>query len=157
MALFDFFKRDKGKEVFPQDADAQAKAEAIRKEIKSAGLADDLDVKVEGSSVRVLGTVPDPEARQKLMMMIGNIKGVEKVEDELGSSQQAGTQQQEAERPRVYEVQGGDTLSAIAKKEYGDANAYNRIFKANTPMLKDPDDIYPGQVLVIPEPSTAQA
>ncbi len=156
MALFDFFKRDKGKEVFPQDADAQAKAEAIRKEIKRAGLSDDLDVKVEGSSVRVLGTVADPEARQKLMMIIGNIKGVEKVEDELGSSQQAGTQQQ-AERPRVYEVQSGDTLSAIAKREYGDANAYNRIFKANTPMLKDPDDIYPGQVLVIPEPSTAQA
>ncbi len=156
MALFDFFKRDKGKEVFPQDADAQAKAEAIRKEIKRAGLSDDLEVKVEGSSVRVLGTVADPEARQKLMMIIGNIKGVEKVEDESEGSQQAGTQQQ-AERPRVYEVQSGDTLSAIAKREYGDANAYNRIFEANTPMLKDPDDIYPGQVLVIPEPSTAQA
>jgi nucleoid-associated protein YgaU len=157
MGLFDFFKRDKGKEIFPQDADAQAKADAIRKEIRRAGLSDDLEVKVEGSSVRVLGTVADPQARQKLMMIIGNIKGVEKVEDESGSSQQAGTQQQEAERPRVYEVQGGDTLSAIAKKEYGDANAYNRIFEANTPMLKDPDDIYPGQVLIIPEPSTAQA
>ena len=155
MALFDFFQRDKGKEVFPQDADAQAKAEAIRNEIKRAGLSDDLEVKVEGSSVRVLGTVPDPEARQKLMMIIGNIKGVEKVEDESGRSQPAGTQQQ-AERPRVYEVQSGDTLSAIAKREYGDANAYNRIFKANTPMLKDPDDIYPGQMLIIPEPSTAQ-
>ncbi len=149
MGLFDFFKRDNGKDVFPQDADAQAKAEAIRKEIKRAGLADDLEVKVEGSSVRVLGTVADPEARQKLMMIIGNIKGVEKVEDESEGSQQA-------ERPRVYEVQSGDTLSAIAKREYGDANAYNRIFKANTPMLKDPDDIYPGQVLVIPEASTAQ-
>jgi nucleoid-associated protein YgaU len=156
MALFDFFKRDKGKEVFPQDADAQAKAEAISKEIKRAGLSDDLEVKIEGSSVRVLGTVPDPEARQKLMMIIGNIKGVEKVEDESGGLQQAGTQQQ-AERPRVYEVQSGDTLSAIAKREYGDANAYNRIFEANTPMLKDPDDIYPGQVLIIPEPSTALA
>lgn len=155
MALFDFFKRDKGKEVFPQDADAQAKAEAIKKEIKRAGLGDDLDVVVQGSSVRVRGTVPNPEARQKLMMIIGNIKGVDKVEDESGSSQQAGVQQQ-AERPRVYEVQSGDTLSAIAKREYGDANAYNRIFEANTPMLKDPDDIYPGQVLVIPEKSTAQ-
>ncbi len=156
MALFDFFKRDKGKEVFAQDADAQAKAEAIRKEIKRAGLSDDLDVIVDGTSVRVRGTVADPEARQKLMMIIGNIKGVEKVEDESGRSQQADAQQQ-GERPRVYEVQSGDTLSAIAKREYGDANAYNRIFEANTPMLKDPDDIYPGQVLIIPEPNTAQA
>ena len=151
MALFDFFKKDKGKEVFPQDADARAKADAIRKEIKRAGLADDLDVEVQGSSVRVRGTVPDPEARQKLMMIIGNIKGVESVEDEI-----RGTEQQ-TERPRVYEVQSGDTLSEIAKKEYGDANAYNRIFEANRPMLKDPDEIYPGQVLIIPEPSAATA
>ena len=151
MALFDFFKRDKGKEVFPQDADAQTKAEAIRREIKRAGLSDDLDVEVNGSSVRVRGTVPNLEARQKLMMIIGNIKGVESVEDESGSSQQ------QSERPRVYEVQSGDTLSEIAKKQYGDANAYNRIFEANRPMLNDPDEIYPGQVLIIPEPSAATA
>ncbi|MBA2771186.1 MAG: LysM peptidoglycan-binding domain-containing protein, partial [Sphingomonas sp.] len=41
--------------------------------------------------------------------------------------------------------------------QYGDANAYNRIFEANRPMLSDPDEIYPGQVLIIPEPSTARA
>ncbi len=151
MALFDFFKKDKGKDVFPQDADAQAKAEAIRKEIKRAGLSDDLDVEVQGSSVRVRGTVPNPEARQKLMMIIGNIKGVDSVEDDSSGSQQ------QTDRPRVYEVQGGDTLSAIAEKQYGDANAYNRIFEANRPMLGDPDEIYPGQVLIIPEPSAAPA
>ena len=33
---------------------------------------------------------------------------------------------------------------------YGDANKYQRIFEANKPMLKDPDEIYPGQVLRIP-------
>lgn len=159
MGLFDFFKRDKGKEVFPQDADAQAKAEAIRKEIKRAGLSDDLDVEVHGSSVRVRGTVPDPEARQKLMMIIGNIKGVDSVEDEIRGPQQAGasTSQEQMAPPKVYEVQSGDTLSAIAKRQYGDANAYHRIFEANRPMLKDPDDIYPGQVLIIPEESTATA
>lgn len=45
----------------------------------------------------------------------------------------------------------GDTLSAISKQVYGNANLYNKIFEANKPMLKSPDKIYPGQVLRIPE------
>ena len=49
-----------------------------------------------------------------------------------------------------YTVQKGDTLSAIAKHHYGDANAYMAIFEANRPMLDHPDRIYPGQVLRIP-------
>jgi LysM repeat protein len=49
-----------------------------------------------------------------------------------------------------YTVQKGDTLSAIAKRHYGEANAYMAIFEANRPMLEHPDRIYPGQVLRIP-------
>ena len=49
-----------------------------------------------------------------------------------------------------YTVQKGDTLSKIAKDQYGNANKYQQIFEANKPMLKDPDKIYPGQVLRIP-------
>lgn len=48
-------------------------------------------------------------------------------------------------------VEKGDTLSAISKRVYGDANKYNKIFEANKPMLKDPNKIYPGQSLRIPE------
>lgn len=150
MALFDFFKKDQGKEVFPADADATAKAEAIRREIKRAGLPGDLDVAVEGSRVRIRGTVPNAETRQKLMMIIGNIKGVDSVDDNSPGAEQG-------EKPRVHEVQSGDTLSKIAKQYYGDANAYNRIFEANRPMLADPDEIYPGQVLVIPQEAGALA
>jgi nucleoid-associated protein YgaU len=51
---------------------------------------------------------------------------------------------------RFYTVAKGDTLSKIAKAEYGDANAYPAIFEANRPMLSHPDRIYPGQVLRIP-------
>jgi nucleoid-associated protein YgaU len=51
---------------------------------------------------------------------------------------------------RYYTVVKGDTLSKIAKAQYGDANKYPQIFEANKPMLKDPDKIYPGQVLRIP-------
>jgi nucleoid-associated protein YgaU len=49
-----------------------------------------------------------------------------------------------------YTVKSGDTLSAIAKRYYGDANRYSAIFEANKPMLTDPDKIYPGQTRRIP-------
>ena len=51
-----------------------------------------------------------------------------------------------------HTVKSGETLSKIAKHYYKDANAYNKIFKANTDQLKNPDLIHPGQVLVIPNP-----
>ena len=51
----------------------------------------------------------------------------------------------------TYTVQAGDTLSAIAKKLLGNANAYMEIFNANKDQLSDPDKIKPGQVLKIPQ------
>jgi len=51
---------------------------------------------------------------------------------------------------QIYTVQPGDTLSKIAKKVYGDANAYMKIFEANTNQLNDPNKIRAGQELVIP-------
>ena len=52
--------------------------------------------------------------------------------------------------PRTYEVKKGDSLSKIAKHVYGDANKWKQIFEANRDKLKDPDKIFPGQVLTIP-------
>jgi nucleoid-associated protein YgaU len=52
---------------------------------------------------------------------------------------------------KTYEVQSGDSLSKIAKREYGDANLWPRIYEANKDILKDPDKIFPGQTLRIPE------
>jgi nucleoid-associated protein YgaU len=54
------------------------------------------------------------------------------------------------ENARTITVQAGDSLSKIAKREYGDANEWKRIFEANRDLLKDPDKIYPGQKLKIP-------
>ena len=152
MALFDFFKRDKGKELFEANADAQKRAEAIKREIQRLGLPGTINVQVEGSSVKVTGDVPDEATRQKLAMIVGNVKYIEAVDD----SGLRGVQPQ-ARQPKVHEVQSGDTLSSIAKTHYGDANAYQTIFAANQPMLGDPDEIYPGQVLIIPEQAGAMA
>jgi nucleoid-associated protein YgaU len=55
-----------------------------------------------------------------------------------------------ASAAKTYTVKAGDTLSAIAKSQLGDANAYMKIFNANTDQLSDPDKIKPGQVLKLP-------
>jgi len=52
--------------------------------------------------------------------------------------------------PRTYTVVAGDTLSAIAQREYGAADRWKAIFDANRDQLSDPDRIQPGQVLTIP-------
>jgi nucleoid-associated protein YgaU len=58
--------------------------------------------------------------------------------------------QRPGEQVRTYTVVSGDSLSKIAKREYGDANKWNAIFEANRDKIKDPDRIYPGQVLTLP-------
>lgn len=69
-----------------------------------------------------------------------------------GSSTTAPQQPQEtpAEAVRTYTVQSGDSLSKIAKREYGDANAWRVIFEANRDQISNPDLIHPGQELKIP-------
>ena len=51
---------------------------------------------------------------------------------------------------QTYTVVAGDSLSKIAKKFYGNANAWNTIFQANKDKISNPDLIRPGQVLRIP-------
>ena len=51
----------------------------------------------------------------------------------------------------VYTVQSGDSLSKIAKKHYGNAGSWTKIYEANKDKIGDnPDLIRPGQRFVIP-------
>jgi nucleoid-associated protein YgaU len=52
--------------------------------------------------------------------------------------------------PSEYTVVPGDSLSKIAKRFYGDANQWRRIFEANRDQIENPDLIHPGQVFRIP-------
>lgn len=54
-------------------------------------------------------------------------------------------------RHETYEVQKGDTLQSIAQKFYDDSAQWRRIWDANDGIIDEPDDIYPGQELKIPE------
>jgi nucleoid-associated protein YgaU len=51
---------------------------------------------------------------------------------------------------QTYTVEAGDTLWKIARQLYGDGSKYLQIFEANKHLLKDPDQIFPGQELIIP-------
>jgi len=56
-----------------------------------------------------------------------------------------------ADREKTYTVVAGDTLSKIAKREYGDSSKWQRIYEANKDTIKNPDLIYPGQTFKIPD------
>lgn len=51
---------------------------------------------------------------------------------------------------RIYVVVSGDSLSKIAKREYGDAGKWKQIFESNRDIIKDPNLIHPGQKLKLP-------
>ena len=52
---------------------------------------------------------------------------------------------------KSYTVVAGDSLSKIAKREYGDASKWRQIYQANKDVIDNPDLIEPGQNLIIPE------
>lgn len=54
---------------------------------------------------------------------------------------------------REYTVVAGDSLSAIAKREYGDASKWHAIYEANRDTIENPDLIHPGQKLRLPRTS----
>lgn len=67
------------------------------------------------------------------------------------SSTAASPKGQSGGEARTYIVQSGDSLSKIAKKFYGNANEWRRIFEANKDRISNPDMIQPGWALKIPE------
>ena len=164
MGMFDFIK-NAGEKIFkPGEARAE---DAIIKHIGSYGLdISGLKVEVDGSTATIEGEAKDVTTREKAVLIAGNIEGIDQVDDRMtvaagasgadfsavvgSSSAVVGAGGAGEWTSRTYTVQKGDTLSAIAKEMYGNANKYPVIFEANKPMLKDPDKIYPGQVLRIP-------
>jgi nucleoid-associated protein YgaU len=147
MGLWDFVK-SAGKALGIRAADAAESApptpEALEKEVADLGLkTEGLKVKVEGDTVKVSGKAASQAEREKVILAVGNVAGVGKVEEEIETPEPAA-------EPVFHTVAKGDTLWAIAEKTLGNGARYKEIFEANRPMRSDPDKIYPGQVLRIP-------
>jgi len=109
--------------------------------LSASGLSLDFDGGT--STVTVRGEADDQATKEKILLCCGNVTGVAQVSDQM-------TVAAPANESKFHTVVRGDTLSAIAKTYYGNANQYMKIFEANKPMLGNPDKIYPGQLLRIP-------
>lgn len=162
MSLLSFIK-DAGQKLFGKpDAPASASAPAPSADTvadlnRKAGAAiaayvneqklgiEGLAVVFDGATGKVTlsGQAPSQEASEKAALCCGNVQHVASVDNLINVTEQA-------QAAQFHDVAKGDTLSAISKKVYGDANKYNAIFEANRPMLTHPDKIYPGQKLRIP-------
>jgi len=119
------------------------KADELEEYLEALGMGDDIDVRFDDGIVYLSGSVADQATLERVVLAVGNVEGVERVDEDLDV-------EAPADAAKMYTVQSGDTLSAIAAQFYGDGNRYNEIFEANRPMLTDPNKIYPGQVLRIP-------
>ena len=156
MGLFDFVKGIGKKNTAaaePQVAPVAAEPTAQDVANKLLGHIKSLGLPISGLSVSynattdlatVVGQVQSQADREKIILAVGNIDHVAQVDDQLTVA----TPEPES---KFYTVKSGDNLSKISKEFYGDANKYNKIFEANRPLLKNADDIFPGQVLRIPE------
>jgi nucleoid-associated protein YgaU len=146
MGIFDFIFGSGEKVKAESDQERSAKLE---NHVRQLGLEVELlKVDVKGDTATVRGKVKSQMDKEKVVLAVGNTQGIAKVDDQM-EVVKAEVAKAEPEA-KFYTVKSGDSLSKIAKEFYGDAMKYPTIFEANKPMLKDPDKIYPGQVLRIP-------
>ena len=115
------------------------------------------NVNMQGNQLLVRGIAPSPDAKNRVW---DQVKLIDKSYSDLvlditvsqaQPTMTAGASASGGQGQRRYTVQAGDTLSKISRQYYGDPNQFTKIFDANRSVLKDPNNIYPGQELVIPD------
>lgn len=124
--------------------------------IASNGITDDISLKVlvksvesvekageEGDKYITLNLIEHKEAGRRYVAVASATANVKQAESPAAEASPAVTEN------KTYTVVKGDTLSGIAKKFYGNGAQYTKIASAN-PAIKNPNLIYPGQVLSIP-------
>lgn len=165
MGFFDFIK-DIG--INPQKGEDNLEA-SLRDAVAKAQLGiQNFQLEIKQGAVYLSGIAATAKDAELARLIVGNHKGVEKVNDDglklappvtspapaaAPQAKAAGTGTTNAipyAPAEMVTVKSGDTLSKIAKQYLGETSRYQEIFEANKPMLKDPDEIFPGQVLRIP-------
>lgn len=158
MGLFSFIKNAGAKIFGIGKADAEDAIEVAVEELELEKAAarklketiidlqlqvENLNVFIDGDVAVVTGLAQDQANKEKVVLVVGNSKGISIVDDQM-------TVEHIEPLAQFHTVVRGDTLGKIAKEFYGDAMKYPVVFEANKPMLTDPDKIYPGQLLRIP-------
>ena len=137
------FGKKKKEEVEQEAKVAKTEEQLLKEEVTRLGLpVDNLYVEL-GKAVSITGFVKDTATAERVALTVGNVEGITAVDNRL-------TIENPTPEAKFYTVESGDSLSKIAKQFYGDAQQYNKIFEANQPMIKDVNEIYPGQKLRIP-------
>lgn len=140
----------------------------VQQTIQSANVpgVQGLNARASGNQIEIHGRADSIAAKQSAMRMVtekfGDAGIVNKIEiiqkgaqpqaagAQLGAGMAPSSQASPSAAGRTHKVAKGDTLSAIARQYYGNANDYGKIFEANKDQLKDPDKIQVGQTLRIP-------
>ncbi|MGE5236892.1 MAG: LysM peptidoglycan-binding domain-containing protein [Acidobacteriota bacterium] len=132
----------------------EEKVRAALDAVRGLGLGvTDLDARVEGKVVTLSGTASSLEVKTRVMQEFNA-----RVETDNTVNQIRLTKPEPLVLPgpaaapeeRWHVVVSGDTLSALAKRYYGKASLYMKIFEANRDQLSNPDLIKVGQRLRIP-------
>lgn len=159
MGLFSFIK-EAGKKIFGSKEEQTVENPNITEEqvvtnqkssltqfVQSHGLnVENFDIQFHtGGRVVLSGDAASKADYEKASLIAGNIAGISEVDNQMtiGGDLELGDSQ-------LHTVEKGDTLWAISEKFYQDGSKYPKIVEANQPMIKDADEIYPGQVLRIP-------
>jgi hypothetical protein len=93
--------------------------------------------------VSLEGTAPDEEARELIVLLAGNIDGVQWVDDGMTAAR-AGA------RSTLHTVIPHETAASIARNHYGDERFAQRILIANAPLLAHARDVTAGLTIRLP-------
>ncbi len=132
MGLWDFVK-SAGKALRIGDAaaaEAPPAADALKQEVEDLGLkTEGLEVTIEGDTVKLAGRAASQAEKEKVILAVGNVAGVAKVEEAIETPEPAA-------EPVFHTVVKGDNLWKISQKTLGSGARYKEIFEAICPMLK---------------------
>jgi nucleoid-associated protein YgaU len=143
MGLLDFVKSAAAKMLGAAETAAAPPAPREQEAARHGRDAAEAAGKTAADNIVLSGSAAAPEEAAKIAPAAADRAAA--VQDDLAAAGKA-------PGAKFYTVRPGDTLWKIAEAEYGHGRGgeYHRIFEANIPLLSDPDQIHPGQVLRIP-------
>ncbi|WP_133769278.1 LysM peptidoglycan-binding domain-containing protein [Enterovirga rhinocerotis] len=105
----------------------------------------------------VAGSSPEPRERTEKGSQHAGDAGASRAGSDLASSSAPPGPIVVIPSVSTTTVARGDSLWAISHRTYGDGWRYSVIYGANAKQIRNPDLIYPGQIFVLPAPSSETA